>query len=203
VSTTIEELLRRGAAGEGETAARLAQRVAEHAAEHGLAQLAYAQVDSPFGALLVAVDRRGRVVRLAFPEQPPDAVLEELARRVSPRLVNAPAQLDAVRRELEEYFGGRRRHFDVGVDWALTGTFARRVLRATAAIPYGRTLSYRDVAERAGSPRGMRAAGNALGANPIPIVVPCHRVVRTGGELGGYGGGTERKRFLLALESGD
>jgi methylated-DNA-[protein]-cysteine S-methyltransferase len=201
MNATIEDMLRRGTAGDPGTAARLAQRVAEQAARSGQAELAYAAVDSPFGPLLVAIDRRGRVVRLAYPEQQPDAVLAELARRVSPRLVNAPAQLDPVRRELDEYFAGRRRRFDVGVDWALSGPFARRVLRATAAIPYGQTLSYRDVAERAGSPRGMRAAGNALGANPIAIIVPCHRVVRSGGEPGGYGGGPERKRLLLALES--
>src|SRR5205807_1330723 len=99
--------------------------------------------------------------------------------------------------EREEYFEGRRRGFEVALDWTLVAPFARRVLRATSRIPYGGVLSYAEVAADAGSPRGFRAAGNALGANPIPIVVPCHRVLRSGGALGGYGGGLERKRFLL------
>ncbi len=105
-----------------------------------------------------------------------------------------------MRRELDEYFAGRRREFELALDWALIGPFARRVLQATAAIPYGGVLSYAEVAAEAGSPRGSRAAGNALGANPIPIVIPCHRVLRSGGALGGYGGGLERKRWLLELE---
>jgi methylated-DNA-[protein]-cysteine S-methyltransferase len=139
-------------------------------------------------------------VRLAFPEESIDSVLDRLARRLSPRIVEAPAQLDPVRRELEDYFAGRRRAFEVPLDWSLIGPFGRRVLHATAEIPYGGVLSYAEVASEAGSPRGSRAAGNALGSNPIPIVIPCHRVLRTGGALGGYGGGLERKRWLLELE---
>ena len=139
-------------------------------------------------------------MRLAFPEESLDGMLEALAQRVSPRIVEARAPLDEVRRELEEYFEGRRRGFEVALDWTLVAPFARRVLRATSRIPYGGVLSYAEVAADAGSPRGFRAAGNALGANPIPIVVPCHRVLRSGGALGGYGGGLERKRFLLQLE---
>ena len=135
--------------------------------------------------------RRQRARRAATPHR---------QRRVSPRIVEARAPLDEVRRELEEYFEGRRRAFDAALDWTLVAPFARRVLRATSQIPYGGVLSYADVAADAGSPRGFRAAGNALGANPIPIVVPCHRVLRSGGALGGYGGGLERKRFLLELE---
>jgi methylated-DNA-[protein]-cysteine S-methyltransferase len=127
-------------------------------------------------------------------------VLERLARRVSPRIVAAGAQLDPVRRELDEYFGGRRCGFALPLDWTLVGPFGRRVLGVTAEIPYGGVLSYAEVAAEAGSPRGSRAAGNALGSNPIPIVVPCHRVLRSGGALGGYGGGLDRKRFLLELE---
>jgi methylated-DNA-[protein]-cysteine S-methyltransferase len=119
---------------------------------------------------------------------------------VSPRIVAADAQLDPVRRELDEYFAGRRRGFELALDWTLVGPFGRRVLGATAEIPYGGVLSYSEVAAEAGSPRGSRAAGNALGANPMPIVVPCHRVLRSGGALGGYGGGLDRKRFLLELE---
>jgi methylated-DNA-[protein]-cysteine S-methyltransferase len=120
--------------------------------------------------------------------------------RISPRILRAPARFDAVARELAEYFAGRRRSFDAELDWSLIGPFGRRVLGVTAAIPYGGVLSYTEVAVEAGSPRGSRAAGNALGSNPIPIVIPCHRVLRIGGALGGYGGGLERKRWLLELE---
>jgi len=161
--------------------------------------LSYAPVDSPFGTLHAAVTRRG-LVRVAFPEEHPDTMLERLARDLSPRIVQAPSMLDPVRRELDEYFSGRRREFGLDLDWALIGPFARRVLKMTAAIPYGAHLSYGEVAAEAGSPRGARAAGNALGSNPIPIVIPCHRVLHAGGRLGGYGGGLDRKRYLLALE---
>jgi methylated-DNA-[protein]-cysteine S-methyltransferase len=180
-------------------AADAASRLAERAAAEGLADVSYTAADSPFGSLLVAATRRG-LVRLAFPEEEIDSVLERLARRVSPRIVEAPAPLDPVRRELEEYFAGRRRGFELPLDWSLIGPFGRKVLRVTSAIPYGGVLSYAEVAAEAGSPRGSRAAGNALGSNPIPIVIPCHRVLRSGGALGGYGGGVERKRWLLELE---
>ena len=180
-------------------AADAASRLAERAAAEGLADVSYTAADSPFGSLLVAATRRG-LVRLAIPEEEIDSVLERLARRVSPRIVQAPAPLDPVRRELEEYFAGRRRGFELPLDWSLIGPFGRKVLRVTSAIPYGGVLSYAEVAAEAGSPRGSRAAGNALGSNPIPIVIPCHRVLRSGGALGGYGGGVERKRWLLELE---
>jgi methylated-DNA-[protein]-cysteine S-methyltransferase len=181
-------------------AARAAGRFAERAAAEGLADVTYAPVDSPFGPLLVAATKRG-LVRLAFPEEQLDEVLEPLARRLSPRIVEARAPLDRVRRELDEYFAAGRTEFALPLDRSLMGLFQLRVLGATAAIPYGATLTYTQVAARAGSPRGSRAAGNALGANPIPIVVPCHRVLRNGGALGGYGGGIDRKRYLLDLES--
>ena len=129
-----------------------------------------------------------------------DAVLADLATRVSPRVLVAPRKLDEPRRELDEYFGGRRRRFELALDWRLTRGFGRRVLEATAAIPYGSVSTYKQVATEAGSPRGSRAAGNALGANPLPIVVPCHRVLHTTGGLGGYTGGLERKRVLLGVE---
>ena len=115
-------------------------------------------------------------------------------------MLEAPARLDGVRRELDEYFGGRRTEFDVPIDWALTRGFTTEVLRATAAVGFGHTTTYTEVAAAAGSPRAVRAAGNSLGSNPMPIVVPCHRVLRRGGELGGYTGGLERKEFLLRLE---
>jgi methylated-DNA-[protein]-cysteine S-methyltransferase len=180
-------------------AAAAAHRLKERIANEGLADVSYAPIDSPFGRLLLAATKRG-LVRVAFPEEGTDSVLERLAGRISPRIVEASGALDGVRRELDEYFGGRRRQFQLSLDWALVGPFGRRVLRATSEIPYGGVLSYREVAAEAGSPRGSRAAGNALGANPIPIVIPCHRVLRSGGALGGYGGGVERKRWLLELE---
>ncbi|HWF30970.1 MAG TPA: methylated-DNA--[protein]-cysteine S-methyltransferase [Solirubrobacteraceae bacterium] len=184
------------AAGDAADAAR---RLSGRIATEGLADVNYASLDSPFGKLTVAATERG-LVRLAFPEEDLDAVLERLAARISPRIVEAPAPLDSIRGELEEYFAGRRRHFELPLDWTLVGPFSQRVLRAASAIPYGGVLSYTQVAAEAGSPRGSRAAGNALGSNPIPIVVPCHRVLRSGGALGGYAGGPERKRRLLELE---
>ncbi|HEV3475032.1 MAG TPA: methylated-DNA--[protein]-cysteine S-methyltransferase [Actinomycetota bacterium] len=192
----IEEVLgaRRDVSG---AAARAAARVADRARDDGLTDVLYAEVPSPFGSLLVASTRRG-LVRLAYPDESVDSVLERLAARVSPRILEGP--LDRERRELEEYFESKRDRFEVPVDLSMVAGFGRKVLRATARIPYGRVLTYREVAARAGSPRGSRAAGNALGANPIPIVVPCHRVVATGGGLGGYTGGIDRKEFLLRLE---
>ena len=176
--------------------------LARRAAEEGLLDVAYTTVDAPFGHMLVAATPRG-LVRTAFELEREDDVLTELADRISPRVLEAPAELDAVRRELDEYFAGRRHEFDLPLDWSLTtGDFRRRILERTARIPYGETASYRDVATAAGNERAVRAAGTALGANPIPIVVPCHRVLRTGGALGGYGGGLDAKRYLLDLESG-
>jgi methylated-DNA-[protein]-cysteine S-methyltransferase len=173
--------------------------IAERAAQAGLLDVAYARLDSPLGPLLVAVTDRG-LVRLAYDRERTDDVLVDLARRVSPRVLEGPRRLDPWARELDEYFAGHRQAFDLPVDWALTQGFTRKVLRATARIPFGEVLTYRDVAGKAGSPRGYRAAGNALGANPIPIVVPCHRVLASGGKLGGYTGGIERKLKLLAVE---
>jgi methylated-DNA-[protein]-cysteine S-methyltransferase len=200
-SDRLERLLRfeDSRADDACDAAEAARRLSERAARDGLTDISYATADSPFGPLLVAGTKRG-LARLAFPEEGVDAVLDRLAARISPRIVEASGPLDAIRRELDEYFAGRRRSFELALDWALVGPFARRVLGATAKIPYGGVLTYTDVATRAGSPRGSRAAGNALGSNPIPIVVPCHRVLRSGGALGGYAGGLERKRYLLELE---
>jgi methylated-DNA-[protein]-cysteine S-methyltransferase len=171
----------------------------ERALGEGLVDVGYGYVDSPLGRLTVAATPRG-LLRVAYPAGDPNDVLEELAAKVSPRLLLAPSFIDDVRRELDEYFEGRRERFDVPLDWTLTRGFMRRVLRATARIGYGDVRTYRDVATSAGSPRAVRAAGNALNANPMPVVVPCHRVVRTGGALGGYGGGVERKEYLLGLE---
>ena len=166
----------------------------------GLLDVAYATLDSPVGTLLLASTARG-VVRIAYLDgADEDVTLTELAARISPRVLAAPARLDDPRRELDEYFAGRRRRFDFGLDWRLTQGFGRRVLRATARIPYGDVSTYKRVAAAAGSPRGSRAAGNALGSNPLPIIVPCHRVLHSDGGLGGYTGGVERKRVLLEVE---
>jgi methylated-DNA-[protein]-cysteine S-methyltransferase len=178
----------------------LAERFEARAAEEGLLDVAYALVDSPVGPLMVASTKRG-LVELSFDgDTQLDDLLGRLASRLSPRVLEAPARLDPVRRELDEYFEGRRLEFDLPLDWSLTHGFTQRVLRATAKVPYGQVSSYRQMATKAGNERAVRAAGNALGANPIPIVVPCHRILRTGGALGGYGGGPERKEFLLKLE---
>ncbi len=175
-------------------------RLAARASEEGLLDVAYATVDTPLGRALVAATPRG-LVRLALPNEDLDRVLVDLAAGVSPRVLEYPARLDEARRELDEYFDRRRERFELPLDWRLSHPgFHRRVLRATARVPFGKVISYRDAAERAGNPRAFRAAGTALGSNPIPIVVPCHRVIRSGGDLGNYGGGPEMKRFLLELE---
>jgi methylated-DNA-[protein]-cysteine S-methyltransferase len=176
--------------------------VSEAAAAAGLLDVAYATLDSPLGTLLLATTPHG-LVRLAYVDSSDEAaVLEQLAGKLSPRILAAPRKLDEPRRELDEYFAGRRRHFEVPLDWRLTRGFARRVLEATAQIPYGATATYKQVAGQAGNPLASRAAGNALGSNPIPIIVPCHRILHSGGGLGGYTGGLDRKRRLLAVEGG-
>jgi len=198
----LERALRRGPTQGAGDDRRAASELAQRAVREGAADIAYAMIDSPLGALLLAGTRRG-LVKLAYTPQGPDPVLQALARRVSPRLIEAPGSLDEPRRQLEQYFSGERHEFELALDRRLMSPFARRVLSVTAAIPYGSASTYLDVARRAGSPRGYRAAGNALGANPIPIVIPCHRVLHRTGGLGGYGGGLERKRWLLELERGE
>jgi methylated-DNA-[protein]-cysteine S-methyltransferase len=177
----------------------LKRRVASAADSEGLVDVAYARIDSPIGELLLAATPRG-LVRVSFPDEDEDVILARLATRISPRVVERPERLDWARRELDEYFAGRRREFDLPVDWQLTAGFRRRVLEATAKIPFGQTSTYTEMAAEAGSPRAHRAAGSALGSNPVPVVVPCHRVLRLGGALGGYGGGLEVKEMLLRLE---
>jgi methylated-DNA-[protein]-cysteine S-methyltransferase len=179
----------------------MTDRFVERAQAKRLIDVAVATMDSPIGSLLLMATPKG-LVRIAFESENRDEVLGEVAEQLSPRILEAPRSLDPVRRELEKYFEGKLHDFDVPLDWSLAGEFARRVLRRTARIPYGSVASYGDVAVGVGTPRGARAVGNALGSNPIPVIVPCHRVVRTGGAIGGYGGGLTRKRFLLALEAG-
>ena len=177
-------------------------RLTERAQREGLLDVAYCMVDSPLGPLLAVGTERG-LVMLAYADDGIEERLARVAEAVSPRILEAPARLDPARRELDDYFARRRRGFTLAIDWALIHGFARAVLERTAAIPYGEARSYAEISAEAGSPRGARATGNALGGNPIPIVIPCHRVLRSGGALGGYTGGLDRKRFLLELESSD
>lgn len=178
---------------------RAVERLKQRAAAEGLLDVAYATADSPFGQLLLARTRRG-LVRVGLPNQDAEELLADLAERVSPRVLEAPAELDQARRELDLYFESKLDRFDLPLDWRLSSGFRQRVLRAIARIPYGQTRSYTEMARRAGNERAVRAAGTACGSNPIPLVVPCHRVLRTGGALGGYGGGLPMKQALLELE---
>ena len=180
-------------------ASELAAEVARRAEADGLADVAYTTADSPFGTLTLAATDEG-IVTLGLPNLPTDEILEDLAKRVSPRILEAPGRLDEARRELDLYFEGQLKDFDVPLDWRLSTGFRQRVLREIDRIPFGETRSYMEMAAGAGNPRAVRAAGSACGSNPIPIIVPCHRVLRTGGGLGGYGGGLELKEELLRLE---
>jgi methylated-DNA-[protein]-cysteine S-methyltransferase len=185
----VAELNRRG----------LAAALAQRAGKAALLDVAYAEIDSPIGELIVFVTPRG-LLRIKYADEPIEGVLADVAARVSPRILRAPARTDEARHELEAYFGLRRRTFNLPIDWSLVHGFAGRILRKTARIPFGDVRSYGQLAAQAGSPRAARAVGNALGSNPIPIVVPCHRVLHADGGLGGYSGGLDRKRYLLALE---
>jgi methylated-DNA-[protein]-cysteine S-methyltransferase len=171
----------------------------ERATEEGLLDIAYATVDSPFGTLLLARTPRG-LVRLGLPNEDPEELLVDLSGRISPRVLEAPAGFDQERRELDDYFAGRRHDFDLPIDWQLSHGFLLRARQGIAAIPYGETRTYTDLARGAGNERAVRAAGSACSRNPIPLVVPCHRVLRSDGSLGGYAGGLEMKEGLLKLE---
>ena len=173
--------------------------LAAAAAERGLLDVALGIFQSPVGELLLAVTPRG-LAYVGFQEEERDELLGRFSRQLSPRILEHPAATDEVRRQLDEYFEGERTRFQLKLDRRLMRGIARDVLAATARVPFGRTTTYGALAERIGRPRASRAVGNALGSNPIPIVVPCHRVLRTGGDVGGYAGGPSRKRRLLALE---
>lgn len=179
---------------------RLHARLTAAAQADGLLDVAYRTVDSPLGTLLLAATERG-LVRVAYAREDHDTVLAALAERVSCRVLHAPARTDPAARELDEYFGGRRETFDLPLDLQLAAGFRRAVLSHLAEIGYGTTASYAAVAAAAGSPRAVRAVGTACATNPLPIVVPCHRVVRSDGTPGQYVGGPDAKRTLLALES--
>ena len=196
--TDLEQELRRVPGAELDRKA-LTTALAQRAREAGLLDVAYAELDSPIGELIVFVTPRG-LLRVKYADEPVESVLTEVATRVSPRILRAPSRTDAVRQQLDGYFALRRQRFDLPIDWSLVRGFASNVLRETARIPFGEVRSYGRVAAEAGSPRAARAAGNALGSNPIPIVVPCHRVLHADGGLGGYSGGLDRKQYLLALE---
>ena len=179
---------------------RLRARLAAEAEAEGLLDVAYRTVDSPVGRLLLAATDLG-LVRVAYAREDHDAVLQALADRISPRILAAPARLDAAARQLEEYFAGRRHTFDLPLDWQLAAGFRAAVLHRLPDVGYGRTASYASVAALAGRPRAVRAVGTACATNPLPVVIPCHRVVRSDGSLGGYRGGVEAKRTLLTLEN--
>jgi methylated-DNA-[protein]-cysteine S-methyltransferase len=191
--------LKRLAPTSDEAARRASEGLVARASEDGLLDVALATMDSPVGELLVAVTRRG-LVTVAFEDEPRDEVVERLARRISPRVLEAAAPTDATRRELEEYFDARRHAFDLGVDRRLIGEFAWSVLRATSRVGFGELATYGQIAQRIHRPNAARAVGRALGSNPIPIVLPCHRIVGAGGSLTGYAGGLPRKQTLLRLE---
>ena len=180
---------------------RLRARLSAAADAEGILDVAYRTVDTPVGPLLLAATEQG-LVRVAYPNQGHDAVLQALADRVSPRVLHAPARLDPVARQLDDYFAGHRRRFDVPLDWRLSVGFRSTVLHHLATdVAYGRTASYAALAALAGNPRAVRAVGTACATNPLPVVVPCHRVVRSDGAIGNYAGGVDAKRTLLALEA--
>ena len=179
---------------------RLHERLVAAAEVEGVLDIAYCTIDTPVGVLLLAATDQG-LVRVAYDREDHDRVLESLAVKVSPRILRAPARLDRVAREVEEYFAGTRRMFDVPLDLRLATGFRLGVLAHLSEIAYGHTESYAEVATAAGNPKAVRAVGSACATNPLPVVVPCHRVVRSDGSFGGYVGGPEAKQTLLTLEA--
>jgi methylated-DNA-[protein]-cysteine S-methyltransferase len=186
---------------DGSDVDRLRARLAAAAEAEGILDVAYRTMDTPVGPLLLAATEQG-LVRVAYPNQGHDAVLQALADRVSPRVLHAPGRLDPVARQLDDYFAGRRQRFDVPLDWRLSTGFRSTVLHHLAIdVDYGHTASYAALAALAGNPKAVRAVGTACATNPLPVVVPCHRVVRSDGAIGNYAGGVEAKRTLLELEA--
>ena len=185
---------------DAETLSRLHHRLVHEAEQEGLLDVAYTVLDSPLGRLLLAATPRG-LVRVAYASEEHDRVLDTLAQKLSPRILRAPKRLDAVARELEEYFAKRRQVFDVPIDLSLSHGFRQLVQKRLPEIGYGQTRSYRQVAELVGNPNAVRAVGTACATNPLPVVVPCHRVLRADGALGGYIGGADAKATLLQLEA--
>ncbi|AHW62590.1 O-6-methylguanine DNA methyltransferase [Corynebacterium glyciniphilum AJ 3170] len=180
--------------------ARLRTRLAVDASASGLLEVAYRTIDSPIGPLLIAATEKG-LVRVAFGLEDFDTVLTALADKASPRVLESRPRLDAVAVEIDEYFAGRRQEFDLPLDFAMSSGFRQDVQRYLPHIGYGQTQSYKQVAAGVGNPKAVRAVGTACATNPLPIVVPCHRVLRSDGSLGGYLGGLEAKTTLLTLET--
>lgn len=185
---------------DAETMMRLHLALENAADAGGILDIAYRTVDTPVGSLLLAATDRG-LVRVAYAREDHELVLRSLSERLSPRILNAPKRLDATARELDEYFAGIRTGFDLPLDFSLSKGFRRTVLAHLTGIAYGHTESYAQVALATGSPRAVRAVGSACATNPLPLVVPCHRVVRSDGSFGGYAGGPDAKQALLALEA--
>jgi methylated-DNA-[protein]-cysteine S-methyltransferase len=197
----VADELRRGVPVPGATElAALTERLAGAADDAGLLDVTYRVVDTPFGALLVAATSDG-IVRIAFELEDHDRVVDELAERIGARLLRSARRTDEAARQLDEYFGGRRQRFDLPLDLRLVTGFRRDVLLHLRDIVYGRTETYAEVAKAAGNPRAVRAAGSACSHNPVPVVVPCHRVVRSDGSIGNYLGGTDVKQALLSMEA--
>jgi len=182
------------------TMRRLIDRLAGSAATGGLLDIAYRTLDTPVGRLLLAATEQG-LARVAYARENHELVLADLANRISPRILYAPARLDSACREIEEYFAGTRHRFDLTVDLRLAAGFRREVLHHLLEVGYGTTASYAALAQRSGRPRAVRAAASACATNPVPVVVPCHRIVRSDGSVGGYVGGLAAKQALLDLES--
>ncbi len=178
----------------------LHDRLAISAAAEGMLDVAYRTLDTTLGTLLLAATEQG-LVRVAYATEDHDKVLTTIAKRISPRILHAPRRLDATARQMDDYLAGRRRSFDLPLDWSLSAGFRRTVLSYLPDIAYGHTASYTAVAAMAGSPRAVRAVGTACATNPLPVVVPCHRVIRADGSFGGYLGGPAAKRALLELEA--
>lgn len=185
---------------DADTSSRLHQRLVHAAGLEGLLDISYRVIDSPVGPLLLAATDIG-LVRVAYRCEDHDQVLISLAERISPRILEAPARLDAIAQELEEYFAGQRQAFDVALDLRLVTGFRREVLSQLPAVGYGHTASYACIARAAGRPRAVRAAATACATNPLPVVLPCHRVIRADGSIGRYLGGSAAKESLLKLES--
>jgi methylated-DNA-[protein]-cysteine S-methyltransferase len=198
--TLVDRLARGFAAAPFDPDGALHERLAALAARRGLLDVSYRTVDSPLGTLLLAATGQG-LVRVAFSREDHDAVLSSLASEISPRILRAPRRLDAAAHQLDEYFSGRRRAFTVPIDLRLARGFRRSVLLHLREIPWGATQSYTAVAKAAGKPAAVRAAASACSHNPLPLVVPCHRVVRSDGTFGEYLGGSRAKRALLTMEA--
>jgi methylated-DNA-[protein]-cysteine S-methyltransferase len=193
----VEELLRAGPRSGDERIGGEVDELARRARDADLLDVAWTMVDTPCGELLLAGSQAGLV---AVGLRDPDQLLQRVADEVSPRVIEAPAQLDESRRQFDEYFEGVRTTFDLELDWTLSHGFRREVLYELVRVPYGEVVTYAELARRADKPKAVRAVGSAMATNPLPVVVPCHRVVRTGGALGNYGGGVDMKRWLLTME---